>query len=79
MHSFLSKFTTILHFLVVLLVTVLTWVFTGKLAQLLFPYLPILAFLMVGLVAGLVLALLLPGIHQEPDQNPASSQGHFMA
>ncbi len=79
MYSDFSKFATIFHFLVVLLVTVLAWVFTGKLVQLLFPRLPILAFLVVGLGAGFLLASLLLQIHQEPDRNSASSQGSLIA
>jgi hypothetical protein len=77
MHLIYSKFATVLHFLLVLVVTVLSWLLTGKLVQLLFPSLSILAFLVVGLGAGFLLAFLLSQIHSDADRNPSFFQGHF--
>lgn len=68
-----------MHFMLVLLVTVLAWLGTGKLVQLLFPYLPTLGFLLVGLGAGFVLALVLPPIYQEPDQTTTPHHGGLIS
>jgi uncharacterized membrane protein YgaE (UPF0421/DUF939 family) len=74
MYSAFSRFATTMHFMLVLLVTVLAWLGTGKLVQLLFPDLPTLGFLLVGLGAGFLLALVLPPIYQEPEGVTAHPQ-----
>ena len=69
MNSIQSLFTGAM----VLLATALSWVLTGKLIQLFFPSLSLLFFLIIGLASGLLLALLLPSIHPEPEHSPASA------
>ena len=67
MHLLCLRFAGIIVFLI----TVLSWLVTGMVIQLLLPYLPLVLFVGIGLLAGLLLTLFLP--HLYPDTDPGAT------
>ncbi|MPR37091.1 hypothetical protein [Salmonirosea aquatica] len=62
-----------LHFVGVWFATCIAWLLTGLLLRCFFPDLTLNFFLVIGLVSGLLLALLLPRIHKDSPPVTAAS------
>ena len=62
----------VVSFLLVFVSTALAWLLLGYLLRLVFPSLPMMLFLILGVAAGLLLASLLAFMHEDPVQVPGS-------